>query len=94
MSVLVFGRPIKGQTARFQSSFAATFVVSVVVGVVWVVASRRVVERIVVIVQLVAGGRAIVLARPSFSFFNSSADSPVSHDGGSSAARGPLALAS
>ena len=95
-----FGRPIKGQTARFTSSFAATFVVSVVVGVVWVVASSRVVERIVVIVQLVAGGRAILLALPSFSFSfcwrfpRFRFHFPVSHDGGSAAAYGPRALAS
>ena len=89
-----FGRPIKGQTARSQSSFAATFVASVVVGVVWVVASSRVVERIVVIVQLVAGGRAILSALPSFSFSISSAGSPGSQDGGSAAAYCTRALAS
>ena len=89
-----FGRSVKGQTARLTSSFAATFVVSVVVGVVWVVASSRVVERIVGIVQLEAEGRTIVLTRSSFLFFNSSAGRPESHDGGPSAACGPRALAS
>ena len=66
----------------------------VVVVVPWVVASSRVGERIVGIVQLEAEGRTIVLTRSSFSFFNSSADRPESHDGGPAAAGGPRALAS
>ena len=77
-----------------RSSLQQPFVVSVVVGVVWVIASSRVVECIVVTAQLVSRGRAILSALPSFPFSISSVGSTGSHNGGSSAASGIGAAAS
>ena len=53
-SVLSSGLPdqIKGQTGKVESSSQQPLIVASFVGVVWVVASSRVVERIVVIVHV------------------------------------------